>query len=278
VNPLVIGGSGFIGSHLCAELKTARSADMRDADYICDIRIRKQVEQLFNRCRPRSIVHLASMLQTAAGEHPRFAVQINLLGWLNVLQAAVRTGAVHVIFASSMSVYGSATTTLRRGVRESDPAAPEDLYGTLKKAAEITGNRVLRDAGISFTSLRIPIVIGPGVSRSASSWRGDLFDPGANQVTIPYAADEILPVVHVRQLAMQIKRLLSVQPLDTVYNAPCLCLSAAEIASAAQQFNPDLRVHFGDRRIQGFPSFVDSARFCSEFNFAHIPIGEWRDL
>src|SRR6516162_9858775 len=74
---------------------------------------------------------MASTLRTASEKDPKKATEANILGTLNVLEAARIFGVARVVFASSAAIYGSKAA--QDDISEADSATPEDLYGAAKK-------------------------------------------------------------------------------------------------------------------------------------------------
>ena len=173
---LVTGARGFIGRHVCSALSTRGkdviALDRRAPDALAgaspypvleyDIRDRDQIEHTFERLSFTAVVHLASLLNTASRENPLDATQVNVVGSLNLLEAARRFHVPRLIYGSSISVYGSRRARNQAGVSETEPATPEDVYGAAKRYVEIVGETYRQRFGIQFVALRIASVLGPG--------------------------------------------------------------------------------------------------------------------
>jgi UDP-glucose 4-epimerase len=146
---LVTGGAGFIGSniirlllsegHEVTVLDNLQSGyrknldpfpqvkfvegDVRDADMVA--RCADGVEVIF---------HLAASVgNTRSIEHPIDDAQINVIGTLNVLEAARRKGVRKVVFSSSAGIFGELKTL---PIREDHPVEPDSPYGSTKLCAE----------------------------------------------------------------------------------------------------------------------------------------------
>ncbi len=144
---LVTGGAGFIGSNLVALLREEGhdvrvlddlssgwrenvpdgvhlvEADVCDADAVNEAA--RGVETIF---------HLAASVGNARSiEHPIHDARVNVLGTLNVLEAARRGGARRVVYSSSAGIFGELRTL---PIREDHPAEPDTPYGASKLAAE----------------------------------------------------------------------------------------------------------------------------------------------
>jgi nucleoside-diphosphate-sugar epimerase len=113
--------------------------------------------------RVTRIVHTASMLTAASKERPSAAFSVNILGTVNILEAARLMDVSQVTYASSTAVYGH--TEEGEVVDEEHPQKPVTLYGVSKLLGELYGQVYNQDYGIGFNALRFPIVYGPGQSR-----------------------------------------------------------------------------------------------------------------
>jgi UDP-glucose 4-epimerase len=288
---LVTGGDGFIGRAVCAALRaqgkpvaaldrTFASAPVAGPAYLavtCDIRDKDHVEQAFRQHAITTVVHLASLLNTASRKNPRQATQVNVGGSLNVLEAARASGVSRVIYGSSISVYGSQPG--RRGVSETTPAAPEDLYGATKRYVEILGETYRQRFGVQFVALRIASVVGPGAVNTSSPWRSEMFDklalPEEAEVSFPYRGDEALPLVHVQDVAEMIAGLVAAERVSfPVYNSPSETWTLEELAGYIKSLSGHVRVRLGQSSVSGIPSVVDGQRFTTEFGFSPIPLRE----
>src|SRR6202030_2539712 len=150
---LVAGGRGFIGRSVCALLEQegyqVLSADQAN-DHVphsnsarlhrnlqCDIADPAQVRTLFARESVDGIIHLASVLPTAAQRDPLLATRVNIGGSVNLLEMARQFSVRRFVFSSSLSIYG--THSLEECVSEGHRACPEDLYGAAKLYIERLG-------------------------------------------------------------------------------------------------------------------------------------------
>ncbi|HKR98839.1 MAG TPA: NAD-dependent epimerase/dehydratase family protein [Candidatus Dormibacteraeota bacterium] len=171
---LVTGGAGFIGSHLVDGLLAAD----HETDVIDDLS-RGRREQVNPRARlieqriednalvdtvrdsrPDVIFHLAAQIDVRESmRDPLADARANVLGTVNLLQAARECGVPRVVFASSGgTVYGD-TDVLP--TPEDQPLEPESAYGAAKVSGELYGAMFQRIAGIDFVSLRLGNVYGP---------------------------------------------------------------------------------------------------------------------
>jgi UDP-glucose 4-epimerase len=176
---LVSGGSGFIGSHLVDKLldrgdevvavdnlSTGRRSNLegaleRGARLIEeDIRDGDVIKKLFADERPEIVFHLAAQMDVRVSTaRPDYDAQINVLGTLNLLEAARESRVGRFVFTSTGgAIYGEAEEL---PAREDSPIRPEAPYGQAKFAAEGYCELYRRLHGLQTVSLRLGNVYGP---------------------------------------------------------------------------------------------------------------------
>jgi UDP-glucose 4-epimerase len=179
---VVTGGAGFIGSHLCErllaegkrvvaidDLSHGRIANLAESRgyggqftfYNMDIRA-EGIRGILEHHEPEVLMHLAAQMEVRRSlVDPVYDAGINVMGLLNVLEAAAATGVRKVVFAASGgTLYGNprklpVKESARRGSR---PLSP---YGITKKLAEDYLAFFKRDRGLDYTALALANVYGP---------------------------------------------------------------------------------------------------------------------
>jgi UDP-glucose 4-epimerase len=171
VRAAVTGGAGFIGSHVVDALAargeevhvvdnfaTGRRENLNGAATVHEHDIREPLGPLFDEIRPEVVVHLAAQADVGTSvEQPLFDADVNVLGTLNVLEAARPHGTQLVFSSTGGAIYGEC----ERPAREDDERRPLSPYGTAKLAAEeylATWNRL---HGTRHIALRFANVYGP---------------------------------------------------------------------------------------------------------------------
>jgi UDP-glucose 4-epimerase len=97
-----------------------------------DVRDKDAVEQAIDGCE--IVFHLAASVgNTRSIEHPLTDSAINVLGTLNVLEAARAHGIKRIVFSSSAGIFGELKTL---PITEDHPQDPDSPYGVSKLAAE----------------------------------------------------------------------------------------------------------------------------------------------
>ncbi|BCV25988.1 NAD-dependent epimerase/dehydratase family protein [Gelria sp. Kuro-4] len=171
---LVTGGAGFIGSHvveacLAAGHEVAVVDDLSGGKkenlpagvpiFQVDVADAAAVEKAFESARPEAVIHEAAQISVSRSvREPGLDARTNVLGLLNVLEAAVRQGVRAFVFASSGGVlYGD----VFEPAAEEHPAAPVSPYGIAKLAGEMYLAFFAREHGLRCAALRYGNVYGP---------------------------------------------------------------------------------------------------------------------
>lgn len=176
---VVTGGAGFIGSNLVdalvargdrvavidnlssGKLENLASALAAGAElHEVDTRDAAGVRRVFEAVRPELVFHLAAQIDVRVSvEQPAFDAEVNVLGALNVLEAARAAGVRKLVNTSTGGgLYGDADVL---PTPEDHPIHPLAPYGQSKLAAEGYCELYTRVHGLSTVSLRYGNVYGP---------------------------------------------------------------------------------------------------------------------
>jgi UDP-glucose 4-epimerase len=214
---MVTGGTGFIGGHAIRALmekghEVVAFDSIPNTDWIDDIAgritiIRGEVQDLsvlvdtIKRFGIKHIVHTASLLTAASKERPSAAFGVNILGTVNVVEAARLMDVDQVTYASSTAVYGD--TEKGEVVDEEHPKKPVSIYGISKLFGEQYGAVYSRDYGIGFNALRFPIVYGPGQSRRGFDAIKEVVEKPMKGLPakVPVGGDQTYDTVYVKDVA-----------------------------------------------------------------------------
>lgn len=155
MNILVSGGAGYIGSHACKALAQAGftpvtfdnlSTGWRDAVQFGpfiqgDLTDAEAIGRAFETYEPKAILHFAALSRVdEAMRNPGLYWRNNVLGSLNLIEAAVAHGCLDIVFSSTCATYGDQDNVI---LDETTQQQPLNAYGASKQAVE----QMLRDFG-----------------------------------------------------------------------------------------------------------------------------------
>ena len=174
---LVIGGAGFIGSHIVDLLLEEPVAEVTLLDDFvrgtranieaasADERVRVVDGSIVDRELLRELMqgvdyvfHLAALWLYECVHEPRKALDVNVVGTYNVIEAAHEAGVKRVVYSSSASVYGDAVET---PMTEDHPFNNRTMYGATKVAGEQFFRAFNEQSGLDYVGMRYMNVYGP---------------------------------------------------------------------------------------------------------------------
>lgn len=154
---LVTGGAGYIGAHACKALAAAGYTPVTFDSLVTgweeavkfgpfekgDLLDRARLDEVFATHKPEAVMHFAALSQVGESMHkPGLYWRNNVLGSLNLVEAAVEAGCKQFVFSSTCATYGDQDGVM---LDESCQQGPLNAYGASKRAVE----DILRDFGAS---------------------------------------------------------------------------------------------------------------------------------
>jgi nucleoside-diphosphate-sugar epimerase len=224
-----------------------------------------QVKDAFQRHGITHVVHLAALQVPFCRADPVMGAQVNVVGTVNVFEAARQSGVNHVAYASSIAVYGPPDEYPAGPVAHNALFAPRTLYGVYKQANEGTARVYWLDHKISSTALRPYTVYGPGRDQGLTS------DPTkamlAAAAGLPFCINfgGRMQLQHASDVALQFIEAAR-QPLDGAYgfNLGGRVVDIAEVASLIRKIKPDAEVTQKDTPLP-FPEAFDDSELRQHF-------------
>lgn len=179
---LVTGGAGFIASNIADayvdrghevfvfdDLSTGQKSNLNPkATFhqvdIADAKAGKLIEQI----KPDVLNHHAAQMDVRHSvADPQFDARVNILGFINVLEACKNAGTKKIIFASSGgAVYGEQETFPAAEDHATRPASP---YGVSKRTGELYLSYYHQAFGLPYIALRYANVYGPRQSNKGEA-------------------------------------------------------------------------------------------------------------
>jgi UDP-glucose 4-epimerase len=174
---LVIGGAGFVGSHIVDQLLREPVREI----VVLDNFVRGTQDNLSAAAHDERLTivdgslldsdllehlmsgtdyvfHLAALWLYECVHEPRSAVEVNIVGTFNVIEAAQAAGVRKVVYSSSASVYGDAVET---PMTEDHPLNNRTTYGATKIAGEQLFRAFNEQHGLDYVGMRYMNVYGP---------------------------------------------------------------------------------------------------------------------
>ncbi len=182
---LITGTAGFIGFHLAkllieqgnevhgfdgmtdyydVQLKRRRhSILLQNSNYSCTEGMLEDVElidKVADEFQPEVIVHLAAQAGVRYSlENPRSYISSNVVGTMNVMEAARRLEVKHLLMASTSSIYGANTEMPYKEIHKADTQLT--IYSATKRANEAMGHSYAHLWNLPTTMFRFFTVYGP---------------------------------------------------------------------------------------------------------------------
>jgi UDP-glucose 4-epimerase len=235
---LVIGGAGFVGSHVVDQLVCEPVSEIRVFDNLvrgkmssiqgalASGKVRFINGSITDNAQLRSamegcdyVVHLAALWLGECLHSPRQAIDVNVVGTYNVVEACRDLGVKRVVYSSSASVYGNALTT---PMTEEHPFNNRTMYGATKVAGEQFFRAFNDMHKLNYVGLRYMNVYGPrmdykGVYVSVIMKVLDKIDQGQRPV-IHGDGSQSYDFVHVEDVARANVLSLKAEASDEFFN------------------------------------------------------------
>lgn len=127
------------------------------------------VENAVRQSNATHIIHLAALQVPFCKADPTKGAMVNVVGTVNIFEAAKRARLQRVVYASSVAVYGP-EADYPEGIVDHDAAlGPRNLYGVYKQANEGTARIYWWDYQVSSIGLRPYTIYGPGRDQGMTS-------------------------------------------------------------------------------------------------------------
>ncbi|MGU3400766.1 NAD-dependent epimerase/dehydratase family protein [Brucellaceae bacterium D45D] len=260
---LVIGGRGFVGSHIVrcllgADLKVHIFGPAMDVDLLGDVVGRfdetrgsvldqDALRAAISRSGCGAIVTNAAYAAGAQGmmrsgdTDAARAMEVNVEGFRRTLEAARLEGIRRVIWSDSTVVYGPASLYGARRVDESDERRPTTLYGLTKVLGEDLALYYRDRYGMDVTGLRMSLLLGTDLwyQGAASAISGVISAARTQKAHQVIFHDERIDLMHVADIARStLLALESPRPLAPHYNVNGFTASMSEIIATVEAAVP----------------------------------------
>ncbi len=245
---LITGGSGFLGSHIADEA-TRRGYEVVMLDRVPspwltvgqrevlgDIADAGLLTEAMAGCD--AVYHCAAIADLQkARQDPRAAIEVNVLGTLNVMQAAASSGVGRLLHASSVYVYS------RSG----------SVYRTSKQAAESLVSDLCGELGLEVTILRFGSLYGPRADPDNAILRLTTQAVRDRRIDFWGEGSEVREYIHIRDAAA-----LALDALASNYIGQALHIAGRErlttrelIETIAETLGGGIEITYEDQPFEG---------------------------
>ena len=242
---------------------------------VCDVTSRASVREAFERYRPTHVVHLSAILSGAGEKDPRLAMEVNVGGFLNVLEEC-RARQAQLFSPSTIAAFGPSTPKTR--TPDSTTMRPTSVYGITKVHMELMGEYYHRRYGVDFRSLRLPGVISPGPisGTGPTDYAVEIFHKAAagERFECYLAEDTRLPMIYIQDCLEAIAKLIECPEASLtqrVYNIHGLDFTPGELAAALHKdhrfpvaYRPDFRQAIAD----SWPHSLEDSHARADWGYA----------
>lgn len=169
---LITGSSGFIGSHLTAELEAngyeVVRCDLKATEdtVAMDIMNPEMIQSVLEEQKPDVIINMAGQANVGLSwKKPQLTVQLNTVGLINILETVrVVNPKIRVIAVGSSDEYGN-LKEIGANVTEDIPVKPITPYAISKQAQELFAQLYVRSYGMDICMIRLFNLGGPGQAK-----------------------------------------------------------------------------------------------------------------
>ena len=163
---LVVGGAGYIGSHMIKRFQnTDHKIDVLDnlstgfkdnsqnyKLHICDLSNKEQVHKILKENKYEMVMHFASSINVGESyDHPMKYYENNVINTLNLLECMIDLKILNFIFSSTAAVYGEPESI---PIKEAQNLSPINPYGKTKSVVENILSDYDKSYGLKYISLR----------------------------------------------------------------------------------------------------------------------------
>ncbi|MBI1203279.1 MAG: NAD-dependent epimerase/dehydratase family protein [Rhodopseudomonas sp.] len=179
---LITGGMGVIGAETSRKFVNeghrpvvmARHRDDRLIDDIVDnidfeagdILDWPRLLEIIKKHKVTHIVHAAAFVGAVSASNPALSIQVNVMGMVNVLEAARAFDIRRVVYTSAKGIYGPVLGEYGpphyKPIPEDAPKNPQRIYDSAKLMGEQTGIYYANNMGVDVAIIRFATTYGPG--------------------------------------------------------------------------------------------------------------------
>lgn len=282
---IIFGGCGFLGSWiskvLLQEKYDVTIFDLNINKYLIniiantnidkvkfiqgDITDLAQVQDVLRKAD--QVINLAGLMTPDCSSNPILGAKVNILGSLNVFEAAKKNNIQFIVYASSAGVFG---------MKDKFIPFPETHYGAYKQAIEGVARAYFNENQISSFGIRPYILYGPGreVGGTASVTLACKAAKQGLEYTVDFAGRA--GFVYVEDVANLVKLYLKNPPTGAITtNINGISKDVEEFISIIKKNIPTAKIRFNDQPLSVVDEILgdEPNKFFKEFNYTTLEDG-----
>ena len=262
---MITGGTGLFGIYLARQLLAdgeevvlfQRRAELPRgaADLAGRVEIASgdvgewvHVLEAIRRYRVDCIYHTAAILGSACEASAASGFRVNVVGTMNVLEAARLLEVPDVMFVGSGTTFGTASVPPQ--INDITPQRPENMYGTTKLCGELLGRQYHRQYGINFRGARYAMIVGPTrqITYHYGDWSG-VIERAAQAQPYTVHADPSSPCAYIYvkdavRALVDLRRTKASRLRQRVYNVHGFTATLSEVAEVVRRRLPEAQISF----------------------------------
>lgn len=274
---LITGSNGQLGTVIAKRLIEKHGpdnvilSDIKDpADSVhkfeyLDILNKKALTEVLKKHSITQVYHLAAILSATGEKIPMTCWEINVTGYLNVLEACRQLGIQKIFSPSSIAVFGN--DAQKKNAPQNSPLNPSTVYGMSKVSGEQWSSYYSNRYNMDIRSLRYPGVIGyqslPG--GGTTDYAVEIFHEAIinGSYTCFLKEDTGLPMIYMDDVVNATMLLMEAPKenitIRTAYNLEGDSFTPAEISREIKKHIPEFEMKYApDERQQIADSWIDS--------------------
>src|SRR5262249_20686916 len=233
-----------------------------------DIADRATVADVYAAARPTHVVHLAALQVPFCRADPPLGAAVNVLGTINVFEAAADAGLeTPLVYASSVAAYGADDEPVVDGrAGETPHGRPATLYGVYKRANEDSAAVYHADRGVRSVGLRPYVVYGVGRDQGLTSTPTVAMLAAAAGEPYHISFGGLAHYRHPRDAARAFSAAARRSSAGAgVFNRAGAAVHRREIGAGIEPAAPEMagQITFDDAQLP-FPPGLDADRFAAE--------------
>ena len=274
---LITGANGQLGTVLTERLIKIHGSDnvivtdikTPENNYtnfeLLDVLNAVAIEEIIQKHRITTVYHLAAILSATGEKIPMKCWQVNVTGYLNILEACRKHNVQKIFYPSTIAVFGDDAQKVK--APQDSPLNPSTVYGMSKVSGEQWSKYYFNRYGLDIRSIRYPGVIGyqslPG--GGTTDYAVEIFHEALihGTYTCFLSANTGLPMIYMEDVINATLDIMKADREDisvrSSYNIEGASFTPAEIASEIQKHLPQFKMQYApDERQAIADSWVSS--------------------